>query len=162
MITKDEIDSKIIYSVYNIGNEKNGFIKIEIKKINHLIIDTLKNMNKKNEYYNYFKSVLEYNIKSADIDLFISPELYSDDLDYFKYKYEYDKYFYMKDKSKYNEKIMKTLNEVNNYIWSCFEVSHKFKSTYCIKCDKEINKKSWNRHLQTKYHNKKSKCIIVK
>lgn len=145
---------KLINNPLLINNINENINLDVVKSISNLICDTITNkiINYKHEYYNYFKSIIDYNLKCLSTKIIISPLLFSDDMDFFKYKYEYDKYLYDDDKNKYNKNLMEILNEVNEYVFMCLVLSSKFNITYCVKCEKQLKKNSWNNHLNTKQH----------
>jgi len=147
-------------TTYTIGNDIDGYTTLPIGYMNKIITNELVNMNDNNEFYNYYMSIIAYNKKCVEIGFFISPFVFNDEMNYFKYDYKQSIYEYNKNKDLNDSAEIKkyeTLKKINNYVWKCIEVSNKYKHTYCVACKTKLLKASWNRHLKTIYHNKNVK-----
>jgi len=145
---------KLNINEFTIGNTLEGFYTLPIKKISDEISDALTNMEETHKLYDYYKSVIEYNIFSGTNGVFLNPREFNKNIDLFKYQHLYNltKYGRIDIKERIYMKDMELLEKVNNYVSLCISVHYRTELTYCFCCKRKMMKASMRRHKQSKLH----------
>ena len=145
---------KLNINEFTIGNTLEGFYTLPIKKISDEISDALTNMEETHKLYDYYKSVIEYNIFSGTNGVFLNPREFNKNMDLFKYQHLYNltKYGRIDIKERIYMKDMELLEKVNNYVSLCISVHYRTELTYCFCCKRKMMKASMRRHKQSKLH----------
>ena len=145
---------KLNINEFTIGNTLEGFYTLPIKKISDEISDALTNMEETHKLYDYYKSVIEYNIFSGTNGVFLNPREFNKNMDLFKYQHLFNltKYGRIEVKERVYMKDMELLEKVNNYVSLCISVHYCTELTYCFCCKRKMMKASMRRHKQSKLH----------
>ena len=145
---------KLNINEFTIGNTLEGFYTLPIKKISDEISDALTNMEETHKLYDYYKSVIEYNIFSGTNGVFLNPREFNKNMDLFKYQHLFNltKYGRIEVKERVYMKDMELLEKVNNYVSLCISVHYRTELTYCFCCKRKMMKASMRRHNQSKLH----------
>jgi hypothetical protein len=145
---------KLNINEFTIGNTLEGFYTLPIKKISDEISDALTNMEETHKLYDYYKSVIEYNIFSGTNGVFLNPREFNKNMDLFKYQHLFNltKYGRIEVKERVYMKDMELLEKVNNYVSLCISVHYRTELTYCFCCKRKMMKASMRRHKQSKLH----------
>jgi hypothetical protein len=145
---------KLNINEFTIGNSIEGFYTLKIKEISDEISDVLTNMEETHKLYDYYKSVLDYNIFSGTHGVFLNPREFNKNMDLFKYQQVYNltKYGRIDIKERIYMKDMDLLEKVNDYVSLCICVHYRTELTYCFCCKKKMMKASMRRHEKSMRH----------